>query len=79
MAIPRIPNGCSQTSTPDRITLTCDYPETHPIRRLTRIITADPAAPALDITLTVEARRPCRLPIGLHPTLRLPLDGTARL
>ena len=64
---------------PDRITLTCDYPETHPIRRLTRSITADPKAPALDITLTVEARRPCRLPIGLHPTLRLPTTGTARL
>lgn len=64
---------------PDRLTLTCIYPEAHPIRRLTRTITADPKAPALDITLTVEARRPCRLPIGLHPTLRLPLDGTARL
>ena len=64
---------------PDRITLTCDYPDTHPIRRLTRTIAADPQAPALNITLTVEARRPCRLPIGLHPTLRLPLDGTARL
>ncbi len=61
------------------ITLTCDYPETHPIRRLTRTISADPKAPALDITLTVEARRPCRLPIGLHPTLRLPVTGTARL
>ena len=64
---------------PDRITLTCDYPETHPIRRLTRTIAADPHAPALDITLTVEARRPCRLPIGLHPTLRLPTSGQARL
>lgn len=64
---------------PDQITLTCDYPDTHPIRRLTRTIIADPKAPALDITLTVEARRPCRLPIGLHPTLRLPLDGQARL
>lgn len=64
---------------PDRLTLTCDYPETHPIRRLTRTIAADQQAPALDITLTVEARRPCRLPIGLHPTLRLPTTGTARL
>jgi hypothetical protein len=61
------------------ITLTCDYPDTHPIRRLTRTISADPDAPALDIILTVEARRPCRLPIGLHPTLRLPTNGTARL
>jgi hypothetical protein len=61
------------------ITLTCDYPDTHPIRRLTRTIAADPQAPALNFTLTVEARRPCRLPIGLHPTLRLPITGTARL
>ena len=61
------------------LTLTCDYPETHPIRRLTRTIAADLKAPALDITLAVEARRPCRLPIGLHPTLRLPSTGTARL
>ena len=64
---------------PDRITLTCDYANTHPIRRLTRTIAADPQAPALNITLTVEARRPCRLPIGLHPTLRLPTTGQARL
>lgn len=64
---------------PDRVEMVCDYPETHPVRRLTRRIAADPQAPALDITLTVEARRPCRLPIGLHPTLRLPLDGTAVL
>ncbi len=61
------------------IEMVCDYPETHPIRRLIRTITGDPKAPALDITLTVEARRPCRLPIGLHPTLRLPLVGMARL
>lgn len=64
---------------PDRLTLTCDYPDAHPIRRLTRTIAADPQAPALDITLNVEARRPCRLPIGLHPTLRLPITGQARL
>ena len=64
---------------PDRITLTCDYANTHPIRRLTRTIAADPQAPALNITLTVEARRPCRLPIGLHPTLRLPTTAQARL
>jgi hypothetical protein len=68
---------CSLTDT--SISLTFDYPDAHPIRRLTRTITADPKAPALDITLTVEARRPCRLPIGLHPTLRLPNTGTARL
>lgn len=81
-----IPHGHSSNAdwvftdlAPDHISLTCDYPDTHPIRRLTRTIAADPKAPALDITLTVEARRPCRLPIGLHPTLRLPIDGQARL
>ena len=81
-----IPHGHSSNAewvftetAPDRLTLTCDYPTAHPIRRLTRTIAADPKAPALDITLTVEARRPCRLPIGLHPTLRLPTNGTARL
>jgi hypothetical protein len=81
-----VPHGHSSNSewvfnnvAPDRIDLTCVYPDTHPIRRLTRTIAADPQAPALDISLTVEARRPCRLPIGLHPTLRLPTTGTARL
>lgn len=64
---------------PSVIEMTCDYPDPHPIRRLTRRIAADPHAPALDLALTVEARRPCHLPIGLHPTLRLPLDGTAQL
>lgn len=63
----------------DALEMICDYPDAHPIRRLTRRIAADPRAPALDITLTVETRRPCRLPIGLHPTLSLPLDGQARL
>jgi hypothetical protein len=81
-----IPHGHSANAewvftdiSPDRLTLTCDYPDTHPIRRLARTIAADPHAPALDITLTVQARRPCRLPIGLHPTLRLPTAGQARL
>ncbi|MDP3262011.1 MAG: hypothetical protein Q8M59_03525 [Tabrizicola sp.] len=81
-----IPHGHSSNTewaftniAPDRVELTCDYPATHPIRRLTRTIAADPNAAAVDITLTVQARRPCRLPIGLHPTLRLPTTGQARL
>ena len=28
-------------------------------------------AAAVDLTLEIEGRRPCRLPIGLHPTFRL--------
>jgi hypothetical protein len=64
---------------PDCVELTCHYPESHPIKHLRRTIRPDPAAPALDITLTIEARDACRLPIGLHPTLRLPQNGTAQL
>lgn len=64
---------------PDAVALTCAYPDHHPIRALHRSLRPDPGAAALDITLTVEARRPCRLPFGLHPTFRLPADGTVEL
>ena len=63
----------------DAINLRCVYPEGHPISVLHRSVRPDPAAAALDITLRVEARRACRLPIGLHPTLRLPMTGLAEL
>lgn len=59
-------------TTPGALVMTCAYPETHPIRALSRSVRPDPNAAALDIILTVEARRPCRLPFGLHPTFRLP-------
>lgn len=55
-----------------QITMRCRYPENHPIRLLLRRIVPDPHAAAIDFTLEIEARRPCRLPIGLHPTFRLP-------
>lgn len=54
-----------------QIIMECRYPEDHPIGLLRRRIMPDPSAAALDITLEIEARRPCRLPIGLHPTFRL--------
>lgn len=74
-------NAQWQFSPADRATLeiSCHYPETHPIKLLRRTIRPDPAAPALDITLTVDARRACRLPIGLHPTFRLPQAGAVQL
>ncbi len=58
---------------PDALSLrlAIDYPETSPVRRLIRTVSALPNAPALHCTLEVEVRRPCRLPIALHPTLRL--------
>ncbi len=64
---------------PEVITLACTYPDTHPVKALHRTLRPDPQSAALDITLTVTARRPCRLPFGLHPTFRLPESGYANL
>ena len=57
-----------------RIQLAIEYPEPHPIRRLVRTITASEESPALAISLLVKSREACDLPIGVHPTVRLP-DG----
>ena len=54
------------------ITLSLDYPKASPVRRLVRSIAARPDAPALDLTLTIFARRTARVSVGLHPILRLP-------
>jgi len=58
---------------PDALTLALqiDLPADQAVARLTRTVRADPRAPRLEMELTVEARRPCTLPIALHPTLRL--------
>jgi len=62
------------------IAMVCVYPAAHPIERVERVVRPDPAGPAVDLTLRVFARRDCRLPIGLHPTFRLPEeDGMAVL
>jgi hypothetical protein len=54
------------------LSLFIDYPQTHPIARLERRILPDPGGPAIDVELTVHPRRDCRLPVGVHPTFRLP-------
>jgi hypothetical protein len=60
------------SATGQRIHLAIDYPPGSPIEHIEREIAADPHAPAVDITLRVWARRPARVPAGLHPTFRLP-------
>ncbi len=56
------------------------YPAAHPIRALTRTVHPDPSAAALDLTLTVHPRRDVALPVGLHPTFRMPeAEGSVRL
>ena len=57
-----------------------DYPEGHPIARLERTVRARPGQAAVDIDLTVYPRRDVTLPVGVHPTFRLPdRPGAARL
>jgi hypothetical protein len=46
------------------VSLRLDYPGTSDIQFLTRRVSADPDA--LDLELEIRARRPTRLPIGLH-------------
>lgn len=60
--------------------LSLDYPASSPVRRVERIVTPDPAAPAVDLECRIELRSACRLPLGLHATFRLPdRVGKARI
>jgi len=59
------------------IALAIDYPAEHPVRALRRRVTPDPERAALNFELEVEARRDCLLPIGLHPSFRLPAKAGA--
>jgi hypothetical protein len=53
------------------LALRVSCPDESPVRCLTRHVAAVADAPALEITLRIDVRRPCILPIALHPTLRL--------
>lgn len=59
-------------ATPQRVHLSIAYPAGADVERVERVIAVDPASAALDITLTIHARRAGRIPAGLHPTFRLP-------
>ncbi|MFO1033238.1 MAG: hypothetical protein U1E15_03825 [Hyphomicrobiales bacterium] len=74
-----VPHGWSSNndwhwldSASDEIALACTYPDDHPIAELRRRIRPVAGKPAVAITLEVGPRRDCRLPLGLHPTFRLP-------
>lgn len=56
----------------DALSLFINYPQSHPIARVERRIRPDPSGPAIDVELTVHPRRDCQLPVGVHPTFRLP-------
>lgn len=57
------------------LVLTLDYPTDSPVRRVHRSVTPSPDAAAVELTLGIEIRQDCRLPLGLHPTFRLPTDA----
>jgi len=62
---------------PQALALQIELPADGPVRRLTRTVSAVADRPALDLALHIEVRRPCTLPIALHPTLRLDLGWVA--
>ena len=56
------------------ITLVFDCPEPSPIARVERRIQGVPGRAQLHCSLSVAVRRACRLPLGLHPVLRMPVS-----
>lgn len=67
-------------SAPGSLRLGIDLPAPSPVARLERVIAPDPASAAIDLELHIHIRTACRLPLGLHPTFRLPAEpGMARL
>lgn len=62
-------------SEPDAAEWAIDYPENHPIERLTRTVKGISGQPAVACTLSVLPRRDCVLPVGLHPIVALPQAG----
>lgn len=59
------------------LALSLDYPAASPIVRTERRIRPDPTAAAVDVEFTIHVREACRMPIGLHPTFRLPKTAQA--
>ena len=56
----------------DRVELILTYPEPHPVSLLRRTIWASDTLPKLHVSLEIEVRRSCELPLGVHPTFNLP-------
>jgi hypothetical protein len=69
-----------QATADQSLRLFLEYPLPHAVLRVERTITPDPDVPAVDLEFRIVVRRPCRLPIGLHPVFRLPKEvGAAEL
>ena len=55
----------------DQLVFVLDYPESHDIKRLKRIIKPDTENTAIHFELQIETRKDTRMPIGIHPVFRL--------
>lgn len=51
-----------------------EYPASHPVQSLCRTIAVVPGAASVRLSLEITVRRPCMLPIGIHPIFRLTPD-----
>lgn len=71
--------ACREWQVVDRtasaVLLRLDLPAPHPLERLEQRIEASSDQAALSVEITITARRPYELPIGYHPTLRLPKEA----
>jgi hypothetical protein len=63
-----------RSRTESSLDLFLDYPASHPVRRVERRIKGETGQPQLTFELTIETRAETALPIGLHPTFRLPAE-----
>ena len=58
--------------TESAIEIAVDYPQSSAISRVSRVVSADLKRPAINFSLTVEARKKSRWPMGVHPNFALP-------
>jgi len=66
-----------RSGTPSSLELELAYPSSHPVRRVGRRIGGVPGRCELTFDLEIETRIDTSLPIGLHPTFRLPAETGA--
>ncbi|MFC0678784.1 hypothetical protein ACFFGH_13120 [Lysobacter korlensis] len=63
---------------PDAVRFALEYPPGSAVERLERTVRGVPGSPALQFSLTITARRPALMPVGVHPIFRMP-DPPARV
>lgn len=57
------------------VELEIDFPDDHIIHRIRRSISLCENTGALDIWLEIEVRKDCKIPIGVHPIFKIPIES----